>query len=84
MICRWVFIPHIPHYYFTFSSFLGIYITFDAFGNPRLTHLVSVLFPALFLLSVDIPCLILAQYHGRLNYAFWMHRKPQKRFAHLT
>lgn len=35
-------------------------------------------------ISPDITRLVLAQYHGHVNYAFWVRRKPQKSFAHLT
>lgn len=56
------------------SSFF-VQLLIDAFGNPRR--------PLLRHLSPDILC-VLAQHHGRLNYAFWVRRKDSKSFAHST
>lgn len=74
-----ILIPNIPfNWYVTFSSLLCICIPVDAFGNPRCTHphLVSSS-PPLPPLQIS-PRLVLAPYHGHLNYAFRVRSKPQK------
>lgn len=77
-VCFFILIPSIP------IINISLFLAFCAFASwmrlletsdTLITHLLS-----LFLwISLGIaPCLVLVQYHGHLNYAFWVYRKHQR------
>lgn len=71
---------------FHFSQlFMHFHTHWCSWKLPRLTPLFLLsLIPSPFLLYPDFRHLVLARFHGRVNYAFWVRRKHQKSVAHLT